>query len=131
MVKDPVCNMQVRKQDNEYSSQYQGRTFYFCSEHCKKSFEDNPDRYLVPERGFETDRKVAVVGTGNVGTTFAYALMMSGLANNIPLIGRSPQKVKANVMDLNHGMMFVPPAGISVSSKLCQTMLSSRLRFSL
>ncbi len=112
MVSDPVCNMQVSEQEAEYSSQYQGRTFYFCSNHCKKHFEKNPERYLVPERGFETDRKVAIVGTGNVGTTFAYALMMSGLANNIPLIGRSPEKVKAHVMDLNHGMMYVPPAGI-------------------
>ncbi|MCF8105344.1 MAG: L-lactate dehydrogenase [Desulfohalobiaceae bacterium] len=104
--------MQVSEQDSEYSSHYQGRTYYFCSEHCKKRFEDNPERYLVPERGFVSDRKVAVVGSGNVGTTFAYALMMSGLANNIPLIGRSPEKVKAHVMDLNHGMMYVPPAGI-------------------
>ena len=58
------------------------------------------------------ERKVAIVGTGNVGTTFAYALMMSGLANQIPLIGRSPEKVRAHVMDLNHGMMFVPPTQI-------------------
>ena len=112
MVKDPVCNMQVDEQKTEHYVQYQGRTYYFCSKHCKQSFEDSPDRYLIPERGFETDRKVAIVGTGNVGTTFAYALMMSGLANNIALIGRSPQKVQAHVMDLNHGMMYVPPAGI-------------------
>ncbi|MFW5971672.1 MAG: lactate/malate family dehydrogenase [Desulfovermiculus sp.] len=52
------------------------------------------------------------MGTGNVGTTFACALMMSGLANDIPLIGRTPEKVKAHVMDLNHGMMFVPPTRI-------------------
>ncbi|MFW6054982.1 MAG: lactate/malate family dehydrogenase [Thermodesulfobacteriota bacterium] len=57
-------------------------------------------------------KKVAIVGTGNVGATFAYALMMSGLADDIPVIGRTPEKVKAHVMDLNHGMMFVPPTRI-------------------
>ena len=112
MAIDPVCNMEIDEKSSEYASSYQGRTYRFCSKHCKERFEENPERYLVPERGFVTERKVAIVGAGNVGSTFAYALMMSGLANDIPLIGRTPEKVKAHVMDLNHGMMFVPPTRI-------------------
>jgi len=112
MAIDPVCKMEVEEQQNEYTLDYKEQTYYFCSDHCKKSFGENPERYLTPERGFVSERKVTIVGTGNVGATFAYALMMSGLANDIPLIGRTPEKVQAHVMDLNHGMMFVPPARI-------------------
>ncbi len=112
MAIDPVCNMQVNEQQTDHLLEYQGKTYFFCSEHCKSNFEENPERYLVPEHCFVSERKVAIVGTGNVGTTFAYALMMSGLANDIPLIGRTPEKVSAQVMDLNHGLMFVPPCRI-------------------
>jgi L-lactate dehydrogenase len=112
MAIDLVCNMEVDEQQTQYTFNYKGETYSFCSEHCKESFKENPERYLTLERGFVSERKVAIVGTGNVGATFAYALMMSGLANNIPLIGRTPGKVKAHVMDLNHGMMFVPPTRI-------------------
>ena len=112
MAVDPVCNMEVDAKRTEYTAQYRGQTYFFCSEHCKHHFEEDPESYLIPERRLPSERKVAIVGTGNVGSTFAYALMMSGLANNIPLIGRTPEKVKAHVMDLNHGMMFVPPTRV-------------------
>jgi L-lactate dehydrogenase len=112
MTTDPVCNMQVDISRTEHSATYRDRTYYFCSERCKREFDKNPERYLAPEGRSVSERKVAVVGAGNVGATFAYALMMSGLANDIPLIGRTPEKVRAHVMDLNHGMMFVPPTRI-------------------
>jgi L-lactate dehydrogenase len=112
MAQDPVCNMEVNEQNTVFTSQYRGQTYYFCSEDCKRKFEDNAELYLMSDHRFVSERKVAIVGAGNVGTTFAYALMMSGLANNIPLIDKDIEKVRAHVMDLNHGMMFVPPTRI-------------------
>jgi YHS domain-containing protein len=29
-----------------FKTQYKGKTYYFCSEHCKKSFEANPGKYV-------------------------------------------------------------------------------------
>ncbi|HUU74774.1 MAG TPA: YHS domain-containing protein [Methanoregulaceae archaeon] len=26
-------------------SEHKGRTYYFCSEFCRKKFEENPDKY--------------------------------------------------------------------------------------
>lgn len=112
MAVDPVCHMQVDEGQTAHIGQYGNQTYYFCSNHCKRKFEENPGHYLASERDLVGERKVAIVGAGNVGTTLAYALMMSGLANQIPLIGRNPEKVQAHVMDLNHGMMFVPPTRI-------------------
>jgi membrane fusion protein, copper/silver efflux system len=46
-VKDLICGMDVDpKSPNTLKTQYKGETYYFCSEHCKKSFEANPEKYL-------------------------------------------------------------------------------------
>src|ERR1044071_2003632 len=50
--------------------------------------------------------RVAVVGVGNVGTTFAYALLLSGLAAEIVLIDANHAKAEGEAMDLNHTVPF-------------------------
>ncbi|HPH95196.1 MAG TPA: L-lactate dehydrogenase [Anaerolineaceae bacterium] len=50
--------------------------------------------------------RVAIVGAGNVGATFAYALMQSGLAAEIVLIDANQAKAEGEVMDLNHAVPF-------------------------
>ena len=57
--------------------------------------------------------KVSIVGTGNVGSTFAYALMMRGAAREIALIDRKEERRNGEAMDLNHGASFVPPVFIT------------------
>ncbi|MFH1868459.1 MAG: L-lactate dehydrogenase [Candidatus Omnitrophota bacterium] len=56
--------------------------------------------------------KVAVVGCGNVGSTFAFALSISGIAREIILIDRNPERAKGECMDLSHGASFVKPVNI-------------------
>jgi Cu+-exporting ATPase len=45
MQTDPVCRMQVDEQKAAGKSDYQGKTFYFCSETCKQQFDQNPTQY--------------------------------------------------------------------------------------
>jgi L-lactate dehydrogenase len=56
--------------------------------------------------------RVAVVGTGNVGSTFAYALLLSGLAAEIVLIDINRAKAEGEAMDLNHTEPFAHPTRI-------------------
>jgi L-lactate dehydrogenase len=56
--------------------------------------------------------RVAIVGTGAVGSTFAYALLMSGLASEIVLIDANKSKAEGEVMDLNHAVPFTHPTRI-------------------
>ena len=56
--------------------------------------------------------KIAIVGAGNVGSTFAFSLMISGLAREIVLIDRNESLVMGECMDLNHGLSFVRPTKI-------------------
>ena len=46
-VKDPVCGMMVDDQTAPARSTYQGNTYYFCGEDCKKQFDANPSRYTA------------------------------------------------------------------------------------
>ncbi len=59
-------------------------------------------------------RKVVIIGAGSVGTTYAYALMQTGLAAEIVLIDLDRKHAEGEVMDLSHGLAFVPPVEIRV-----------------
>lgn len=56
--------------------------------------------------------KVAIVGSGKVGTTLAYTCLVRGIGTSIALYGRHPDRVRAEVLDLNHGLQFVPAATV-------------------
>lgn len=43
---DPVCLMDVDPATARWRSEYAGRTFFFCSPGCKKSFDRDPQEYL-------------------------------------------------------------------------------------
>ncbi len=59
------------------------------------------------------ETKVVIVGAGAVGSTFAYTLMNSGLAEQIVLVDQDQERAEAEAMDLNHGLFFAPPVSIS------------------
>ena len=52
------------------------------------------------------------MGVGNVGATFAYALLLSGLAAEIVLIDINHAKAEGEAMDLNHAVPFAHPTQI-------------------
>jgi len=45
-LKDPVCGMEVRERTASLTSEYQGRTFPFCSEQCRTLFDLHPNNYI-------------------------------------------------------------------------------------
>lgn len=56
--------------------------------------------------------KVAIVGAGFVGSTAAYAIMMSGCATEIALIDIDKDKAEGEALDLMHCMQFTTSANI-------------------
>jgi L-lactate dehydrogenase len=57
-------------------------------------------------------RKVVIVGAGAVGSTFAYALAQSGLADEIVLRDANRELALGQVLDLVHGQAFFPSVQI-------------------
>jgi uncharacterized protein len=43
--KDPVCGMTVDRHAGKPTSEHAGHTYYFCGEHCKHTFDLNPEAY--------------------------------------------------------------------------------------
>ena len=61
----------------------------------------------------ETDGpKIVIIGAGFVGTTFAYSLLIRGLASQIAIVDVDKERAEGEVMDLNHGMPFAYPVKI-------------------
>jgi len=66
----------------------------------------------------ERAAKVGIIGAGSVGATIAYAAMIRGVARQISLFDIAKTKVHAEVLDLNHGMLFVPPGTVEGSDDI-------------
>lgn len=57
-------------------------------------------------------RKVAVVGAGNVGATFAFALVLGGLVGEIVLIDIDRRRAEGEAMDINHAVALANPVRV-------------------
>jgi YHS domain-containing protein len=50
-VKDLVCGMTIDPQIAAATSEYKGKTYYFCAKGCKVAFDKNPEKYVAGESG--------------------------------------------------------------------------------
>lgn len=62
--------------------------------------------------------RIAIVGAGSVGATLAYACLIRGAGRTIALYDLDAAKARAEVLDLNHGLQFVPMATVVGSDDL-------------
>ena len=51
--------------------------------------------------------KISIIGCGNVGMRYAYALIIKGIAREIVIVDIDTNKLKGEVMDLNHCAPFI------------------------
>lgn len=58
--------------------------------------------------------KIVLIGCGAVGSTFAYTLLVQGLANELVVIDANRDRAEGEVLDLNHGLMLAQPMKITV-----------------
>jgi L-lactate dehydrogenase len=56
--------------------------------------------------------KIAIIGAGSVGAAIAYAATIRGVADELVLHDVNAAKVRAEVLDLRHGLQFVAPTRI-------------------
>jgi YHS domain-containing protein len=46
MTTDPVCGMTVNETDPEFQAQFAGKKYTFCSDECRKEFQERPEEYV-------------------------------------------------------------------------------------
>lgn len=64
----------------------------------------------------ERGSKVVIIGAGFVGSTFAYSLMINGVASEIVMLDVNQERLVGEIMDLNHGISFVRPVTVRAGS---------------
>ena len=60
--------------------------------------------------------KIGIIGTGLVGATSAYALLLSGVADELLLIDINEKRAHGEMLDLTHSMPLCPPAKVNCGS---------------
>lgn len=65
---------------------------------------------VVPRR--TSGPRVAVIGSGHVGSTYAYALLHAGCAAEVLMVDLDPRRAEGEAMDLSHGLPFLPSAAV-------------------
>jgi len=61
----------------------------------------------------ELKPKVSIIGCGNVGIRYAYALIINGLVRNMVLVDIDREKAEGEMMDLAHASAFISPVDIT------------------
>jgi len=56
--------------------------------------------------------KVSIIGAGNVGMRYAYALIVRGLAREIVIVDKDKKRLEGEVMDLTHTAPYTSPVNI-------------------
>lgn len=72
----------------------------------------NREQFGDPQRLAPRTHRVVVVGAGNVGATFAYALLLSGLVGELVLVDANRERAEGEAMDLNHAVPLSKPVRI-------------------
>jgi Cu+-exporting ATPase len=62
---DPVCHMDIAIADAAGRSDYEGKTYYFCSPGCKKDFDADPAGVLKAEAEHDHSRGSEMMMAGN------------------------------------------------------------------
>lgn len=57
-VKDPVCGMMIESESAAGQSTFEANTYYFCTEACKRDFDNDPGSYAGREISSKPDREV-------------------------------------------------------------------------
>ena len=55
---------------------------------------------------FSDRRKIAIVGAGMVGMSFAYTLVTSHVCDELVIVDIDEKRAEGEAMDLNHGLAF-------------------------
>ncbi|MDD5669462.1 MAG: L-lactate dehydrogenase [Candidatus Omnitrophica bacterium] len=56
--------------------------------------------------------KVSIIGCGNVGVRYAYALMIKGTVRQIVMVDMDRRRLEGEVMDLSHGAPYIHPVEV-------------------
>lgn len=92
---DPVCGMSVPK-DQAGKVEYQGQTYYFCSDGCRTRFQQDPAAFIKPvEKSPKSEQQSS--GSGTVYTCPMHPEIRESAPGSCPKCGMALEPVTATV----------------------------------
>nr|KAF6437864.1 lactate dehydrogenase C [Molossus molossus] len=80
----------------------------------------------LTEEDKTSQQKITIVGVGAVGMACAICILMKDLADELALVDVAEDKLKGEMMDLQHGSLFFSTSKIT-SGKDCRVSANSKL----
>ncbi len=96
LAKDPVCGMDVDPAATAFLSEHGGDSLYFCSGHCKASFDDEPGKY-VGTASASAPRAVAPVSAAAEYTCPMHPEIRQPGPGSCPICGMALEPVDVSV----------------------------------
>jgi Cu+-exporting ATPase len=59
---DPVCGMRISREETLATSDYEGKTYRFCSSGCKEQFDEDPHKFVHGSERHRTEETLARYG---------------------------------------------------------------------
>jgi uncharacterized membrane protein YraQ (UPF0718 family) len=95
LAKDPVCGMDVNTEKG-LTTEYAGKSYYFCSPHCQAAFEKEADRYAIEGKAARNIKKrlASALRFGfvdmvkEIGPELLLGLVLAALVATIAPIGK-------------------------------------------
>ncbi|XP_052208972.1 L-lactate dehydrogenase B-like [Diospyros lotus] len=75
-----------------------------------------PIKDTAPPSLNKRQTKISVVGVGNVGMAIAQTILTQGLADELALVDIDPNKLRGEMLDLQHAAAFLPRTSILASA---------------
>ena len=75
-----------------------------------------PIRDASPLSTSNCNTKISVIGTGNVGMAIAQTILTQDLVDELVLVDAKPDKLRGEMLDLQHAAAFLPRTKISAST---------------
>ncbi|VAI91001.1 L-lactate dehydrogenase B-like [Triticum dicoccoides] len=85
------------------------------------------DGEMTPPQPCERLTKVSVIGAGNVGMAIAQTILTQGLADEIALVDAEADRVRGEMLDLQHAAAFLPRVRIVAGTDVLELTRGSDL----
>ncbi|GAV83433.1 Ldh_1_N domain-containing protein/Ldh_1_C domain-containing protein [Cephalotus follicularis] len=83
-----------------------------------------PIHSTAPPSLTKRQTKISVIGTGNVGMAIAQTILTQDLADELALVDANPDKLRGEMLDLQHAAAFLPRTKINASVDYAVTVAS-------
>jgi len=97
-LKDPVCGMAVTAQ-SPHRHEHGGKSYYFCSAHCREEFIGEPQRYLQPSQPVATPPMAPPGTSGSVYTCPMHPEIRQDHPGHCPKCGMALEPVMPGLDD--------------------------------